>query len=421
MRLVLVNHYAGSPRHGMEFRPYQIARAWAALGHRVTIVAATHSHLRNENPTIAGGRAIESIDGVEYRWLRTPAYSGNGVGRLLNMLVFLARLRGELRRIEREGPPDAIIASSTYPLDYRACLASAGRCGAAILFEVHDLWPLSPMEIGGYSPRHPYIRVLQRAEDLFCRTADRVVSILPRTLEHLRTRGLDERRFRHIPNGVEGADAAPRESDAPEDLRAWLAGERAAGRFCIGYAGGMVRQNSVTTLLDAARALRDEPFSFLLLGDGWELGALQAGAADLPHVRFAGRRPRAQAIGTLTACDAVWVGLARSGLYRFGIGLNKVFDAMLTGRPVAASITAGNDPIADAGCGISVPAEDAPALVDALRRLRTMDPDARAALGEAGRTFVRREHDYGTLARRFLTVIEEAMADPNPARGGIRR
>jgi hypothetical protein len=151
MRIVLVNHYAGSPRHGMEFRPYFLARAWRALGHHPIVVAGSHSHLRNENPTFAGGRSVESVDGVEYRWLRTPAYQGNGLGRIRNMLTFLWRLRGELRRVAAEGPIDAIIASSTYPLDYGPCERAANRTGAALLFEVHDLWPLSPMELGGYS------------------------------------------------------------------------------------------------------------------------------------------------------------------------------------------------------------------------------------------------------------------------------
>ncbi|WP_374498451.1 hypothetical protein [Vogesella indigofera] len=28
MRILYINHYAGSPRHGMEFRPYYLAREW---------------------------------------------------------------------------------------------------------------------------------------------------------------------------------------------------------------------------------------------------------------------------------------------------------------------------------------------------------------------------------------------------------
>ncbi len=52
MNILLINHYAGSPRYGMEYRPYYLAREWVRLGHRVTIVAASYSHLRIEQPAM---------------------------------------------------------------------------------------------------------------------------------------------------------------------------------------------------------------------------------------------------------------------------------------------------------------------------------------------------------------------------------
>ena len=40
MNILYLNHYAGSPALGMEFRPYYLAREWVRAGHRVQIVAA---------------------------------------------------------------------------------------------------------------------------------------------------------------------------------------------------------------------------------------------------------------------------------------------------------------------------------------------------------------------------------------------
>lgn len=45
MNIILINHYAGSNIHGMEFRPYYLAREWVKMGHNVTIIAASFSHL----------------------------------------------------------------------------------------------------------------------------------------------------------------------------------------------------------------------------------------------------------------------------------------------------------------------------------------------------------------------------------------
>lgn len=71
MNILLINHYAGSPRHGMEFRPYYLAREWVRQGHRVTIVASSVSHLRQQNPAVSSPVTREQIDGVDYLWLRT--------------------------------------------------------------------------------------------------------------------------------------------------------------------------------------------------------------------------------------------------------------------------------------------------------------------------------------------------------------
>ena len=88
MNILLINHYAGSPQYGMEYRPYYLAREWVKLGHNITIVGADFSHLRIKQPT-AGE---EYIDGIRYVWLSTPVYQGNGLGRIKNMLSFLWKL-----------------------------------------------------------------------------------------------------------------------------------------------------------------------------------------------------------------------------------------------------------------------------------------------------------------------------------------
>ena len=53
MRILYLNHYAGSPQHGMEYRPYYLAREWVRAGHRVQIVAGSYSHVRAQQPEVA--------------------------------------------------------------------------------------------------------------------------------------------------------------------------------------------------------------------------------------------------------------------------------------------------------------------------------------------------------------------------------
>ena len=117
MKILLINHYAGSIYHGMEFRPYYLSKEWVKMGHEVVIVAASFSHLRQKNVDISTEVREENIDGVRYLWLKTPEYNGNGLGRIRNMLAFIRKLYVHLPKITADFIPDAVIASSTYPLD----------------------------------------------------------------------------------------------------------------------------------------------------------------------------------------------------------------------------------------------------------------------------------------------------------------
>ena len=54
MNILYLNHYAGSPALGMEFRPYYLAREWVRAGHSVLMVAADFSHVRAKQPAMCG-------------------------------------------------------------------------------------------------------------------------------------------------------------------------------------------------------------------------------------------------------------------------------------------------------------------------------------------------------------------------------
>ncbi|MDE2300504.1 MAG: glycosyltransferase family 4 protein, partial [Burkholderiales bacterium] len=233
MNILLINHYAGSPRHGMEYRPYYLAREWVRAGHKVQIVTAAYSHVRTRQPELAAGGTQpldEVIDGVAYRWLPAPAYVGNGVGRVRNIWAFLSRLWRESARLAREFRPDVVIASSTYPMDIWVARRLARKANAKLVFEVHDLWPASPIELSGMSPRHPFIVLCQKAENDAYRDADVVVSMLPKVAEHMRAHGLDLRKLHIVPNGIAHNDWQGEPAPLGADLAAQLAALKAAGR-----------------------------------------------------------------------------------------------------------------------------------------------------------------------------------------------
>ncbi|RBL65522.1 glycosyltransferase WbuB, partial [Pseudomonas sp. MWU13-2625] len=133
MRILYINHYAGSPRHGMEFRPYYLAREWVKAGHEVNMLAADVSHLRQTHPQADGKYQDEDIDGIRYTWCKTCPYEGNGVGRVLNIFSFLGKVMGLSGRYLKQWRPDVVIASSTYPLDTIPAAWIAGKTGARLV------------------------------------------------------------------------------------------------------------------------------------------------------------------------------------------------------------------------------------------------------------------------------------------------
>jgi glycosyltransferase involved in cell wall biosynthesis len=410
MNILYLNHYAGSPRHGMEFRPYYLAREWVRAGHRVQIVAGAHSHVRSTQPALHGTPLDENIDGIAYRWLPTPAYSGNGVGRVRNIAAYLWGVWRQTGFWVKEFKPHVVIASSTYPMDIWVARHIARRAGARLVHEVHDLWPASPIELSGLSPRHPFIRLCQKAEDDACRDADVVVSMLPKVAGHLKAHGLDLRKLHIVPNGIALDDWAENTRAAlPEGaLAQQLVALKAAGRVLVGYAGSHGLPNALDVLLDAAALLRDENFSFVLVGDGHEKQRLAARVRDegLAHVHLFAPVPKAQIPALLASFDIAYIGWQRVPIYRFGIAPNKLMDYMMARRAVLHSVEAGNDPVAEAGCGLTVVPESPAAVVVGLRELAACTAAERAAMGERGRAFVVAHHSYAVLAARFIEAVQ---------------
>lgn len=402
MTILLINHYAGGPSYGMEHRPFYMAREWTRAGHDVTILAATHSHLRTRVPEASE----ERIEGIRYRWLSTPPYEGNGPGRILNMLAFVGGVWREAGRLASELKPSVVIASSTYPLDVYPARRIARMAGAKLIFEVHDLWPLSPRELGNLPPWHPFIVVMQQAENDAYRHADRVVSMLPKALDHMVSHGMAREKLAVIPNGIDVAEWEAAMDPLPDLHREALERLRAEGRFVVGYAGSHGVANALRYLVDAARLLEGRPITIVMVGQGPEKEALQSRARGGDNVVFLPPVPKGAIPALLAATDALFIGWNRVPLYRFGISPNKLMDYMMAAKPVIHAVEAGNDPVLESGCGISVPPEDPGAIAGAITRMMDTDPAARAAMGARGREFVRANHDYRVLAQRFLKVME---------------
>jgi glycosyltransferase involved in cell wall biosynthesis len=412
MKILYLNHYAGSPRHGMEYRPYYLSREWVRCGDQVAVLAADYSHLRQKNPSLSAEYAQEDIDGISYHWFKTPSYAGNGVGRVINIFTFLFRLWRKSRFFIREWRPDVVIASSTYPLDIYPALHIARQTGARLVFEVHDLWPLTLIEVGGMPRWNPFVWLLGRAEKTAYRQSDMVVSMLPCAKEHMMQHGMAAEKFCYVPNGIVVSEWEDSAVSLPEEHLALLARLRAEQRFVVGYAGGHGLANALEQLIMAAGLLQEHPVSLVLVGDGPSRAELQQMVREhgLQHVHFLPSVAKPTIPALLAQMDALFIGWRKLPIYRFGINPNKLFDYMMAAKPVIHSVDAGNDIVAEADAGISVPAEDPSAIAAAIRQLMALPPEELARRGKNGRRFVLERHDYRVLADRFRSVFQGSVS-----------
>jgi glycosyltransferase involved in cell wall biosynthesis len=394
----IVNQYAGSPRHGMEYRHYHLARALVARGHRVVVITGTRSHLFTRPPEVSKQFTLETIDGITYCWVDGPGYErAISLGRILNMAAFALRLlRLPVAKLPR---PDAILVSSPSLFPLPVAARWARRFGARFAFEVRDIWPLTLRELGGLSTRHPLVLLMQWLEDFGYRSADVVVSVLPAAAGHMRSRGMDPAKFHYLPNGID-LDGR-RNGAAPDIVRAAIR----PSAFTVGFVGTLGRANVLETLIDAARLLEPDGVQVVVVGHGPEREQLVARAGGASNVAFVGPIPKEQVAPALALFDACYVGYRRSSLYRFGVSPNKLYDYMAAGRPVLFAADAANQPVREADCGRTVPPEDPQALADAIRSLAAAPSDERERLGANARAYVAEHHDYTRLAARLAEVL----------------
>lgn len=407
MNVLLINHYAGSPEMGMEFRPYYFAEEWMKLGHRVDIIAADYSHLRIKNPEVTQDFQTEEIDGIRYHWLKAGHYEGNGTARALSMFRFVGKLWRHAGRIVKKYRPDVVITSSTYPLDTYAGQRIARKSGARLIHEVHDMWPATLTELGGMSRYHPFVVLMQKAENSAYRHSDRVVSLPPLAREYMVKHGMWPEKFAAIPNGIVREDWE-NPDPLPDEHRETLEKLRAEGKFIVGYFGGHALSNALDTLLDAAKQIKEKEILFVLVGKGIEKRRLikRVREEKIENVVFLPPVPKKSIPELLQYFDCSFIGSMLCALYRrFGVCLNKMYDSMMAGKPVLFAVDTPGSPIEAYQCGIVVKPEHAGKIAANIERLFHMTEEERRKMGERGKQAVLACFTYDVLGKQFADLF----------------
>lgn len=408
MNILIINHYAGSPQIGMEFRPYYFAREWIKMGHRVYIIAASYSHLRTINPIVKHDFETEIIDGIKYNWIKTICYKGNGIKRAITMFQFVSKLYLHTSQIAKEFKPDVVIASSTYPIDTYAAQRIAKKANARLVHEIHDMWPITPMEIGKISKYHPFSIFLQHAENSFCKNSDVVVSLLPDSKTYLIQHGLTPDKFVHISNGIV-IDDWNNAQRLPEEHERILRELKNKNKFIICFFGSHTKSYALNYLIEAIHKVNDSKVAGVFVGDGTQKTELLeiAKKYDDNKIVFFSPIPKQSIPTLLEKVDAIYIGAIRSKIFQFGICMNKLFDSMMSGKPILYAVEAPNNYIDEYQCGITVEAENVEALTIAIKKMICMSKEELKIMGCNGKRAIIDHFDYTVLAKKFEIAIKK--------------
>jgi len=370
-------------------RSYEFARRFVAQGHAVRMVtAAGPSPAGAAGPSPAGANArVEGIDVVAVRGGYSDYVAATAVSYPRRMLAFarfaLAAVAAALR-----GPrPDVVYATSPPLTMALPALAAAARWRAPLVWEVRDLWPEAPIQMGAL--RNPLLRRAARALERFVyRRAARLVALSPGIREGMIAAGAPAGRIELVPNGADLDLFRP--AAAPE-------------RFRVSYFGTMGEANDLTAAVEAARLLPD--VEFVLMGDGKRRAELERDAP--PNVSFPGAAARKEEVARLAAESSACLTLFKDVPVLATNSPNKLFDTLAAGRPAIVNMDGWMRELVEGSkAGLFVRAGDARDLADKLAWLRD-HPGEAARMGRNARALAEREFDRDALAARVLALLEE--------------
>ena len=388
----IINEYAGTPYYGMEYRHYYLGKEFVKLGHKVTIISSSYSHLFKNLPKVKK----ETIDGIDYLWLKTFNYgNSHDKRRVLKWFLFTFKcflLPFKLKR------PDVIIVSPMAPFPILPAWILSRIYGAKLIYEVKDIWPLSLIEIGGFKPSHPFIKLMSWFEKFALIKSDIIVSNLQNYGEHIKENIGLNRDFKWISNGID-LDELSQIEPLNKDIIDLIPKDK----FIVGYVGTVGVANALDSFLEAAILLKEKKeILFVIVGDGQEKQKLMDKYNVLDNVLFIDFIPKKQVQSMLKLFDVCYIGLQRKSIFKYGVSPNKLYDYMYGGKPVLYAVNSGTNNIVDMSkCGLSVEAQNPKAIADGILKLYHMTEKEREELGKNGKKYVLKHFTYRKLAKKY--------------------
>lgn len=395
MNIWIVNHYAIPPSMGGLVRHYYFSKYLQKKGHNVKIF--TSSKIHNTDINMIQDKSLykeQMMDGVEYTFVRSRDYKGNGLDRIINMIDTPFKIQKAMKQFYKHEKPDVIYTSSPDLFVALFALIFGRRHKIPVVVEIRDLWPESIVEYNGMSEKNLIIQILYQLEKWIYKKADSLVFTMPGGKDYLKDKGwhktINMKKVFHVNNGVDLEEYLKNQNECvvkDEDLEA-------KDLFRVIYVGSIRHVNHLETLVECAREIKRKGISgvlFLIYGDGTERAILEKTVLkeELP-VKFKGQIEKKYIPYILSNSSVNIINVMGASINKYGCSWNKLFEYMASGKPIISNLEINYDLIKKYHLGTS-----------------KSFGDSREYANEVLRYYYMEEEEYNNMCKNSLQLVSQ--------------
>ena len=376
-----------------QFRINDICSELVKRGHDVTVLTGKPNY--PEGKIYSGyehnKRSKEVINGVKViRVHERPRGKGGAINLFLNYYSFVFSSKRYIKKLEKNF--DVIFVNQLSPvMQAKAAIKYKKLYGTKIVLYCLDLWPAS-LSAGGVKKGTFIYNIYKRVSKKIYDYADKILVSSQMFKKYLNDElGVDTKKIKYLPQYSENMfDNINKSKKATKD-------------FNLVFAGNVGKMQSVETIVECAKILKEENITFHIVGGGSNLDSCKALAKELKNIKFYGQLPLEEMPQFYKMADAMLVTLNNDDLISYTLP-GKVQTYMAAGKPIIAS---GKNElkniIIDANCGFCAKPEDAQDLAKCIMEfINTQD---KHLLGENARTYYEKNFEKNLI----LNKLEEEL------------
>lgn len=390
--LVVCQHYYPEP-----FRITDICEELVRMGHEVSVITGTPNYPLGEiyEGYEKGQRTDEVLNGVKVQHCKTHPRKTGTLNRLRNYFSFARSSKKYVKTLKEEF--DVVFVNQLSPVMMAdAGIAYKKKFGKKLVLYCLDLWPES-LCVGGIKQGSLIYNVFKRISKKVYREADTIL-LTSRTFEGymMEKFGIEKGKMGYLPQYAEEQFLSVKEKAATEE-------------FHLLFAGNIGLTQSMPTIIDCVRILKDEKIVFDIVGDGTELESSKERAKDLSNVVFHGRKPFAEMPAYYEKADAMLITLTGDSFVAQTIP-GKVQTYMAAGRAIVGAI-GGETKIVleESQGGYCGEADNAEALAENIRKL--IASGQAAVLGKKNREYYLTHFAKEKFMKELIARLEEGAKE----------